>query len=304
MDRKIDSKTVFSKVFDYLFMFVGVAICAVGVNLFFIPFRIHSGGISGIATILYYVFSKKVPLGVMIIVLNLPLFIIGLKVIGKRFMLRTTFSTLVYTVIIDTTSTWLSNVSASIVAENNSTTDMILFSLFGGCMMGIGLGMVFTRNACTGGSDLLAEILRKKGISLSMGTIMFFFDLFTIVLSYIVFKNLMLCLYSVIAIFTSMKLIDFILDGANIAKAVFIISEHSDKIAEAIMSELKRGVTGLSGRGMYLKMERETLFCVVKNRQLPALKKIVKTVDRKAFLIVTTAHEVLGEGFTTFDKEL
>lgn len=170
--------------------------------------------------------------------------------------------------------------------------------------MGLGLGLVFTRNSCTGGSDLFAEILRRKGIHLSVGTLMFIFDTISIVMSLIVFKNLFLVLYSVIAIFLSMKVIDIILDGINVAKAVYIMSEKSEEIADAIIHTLGRGVTGLTGRGMYFRRERETLFCVVKNRQLPALKKLVKQMDSKAFLIVTSAHQVLGEGFGAFDKEL
>lgn len=301
---KIGAKAVWSKILDYFIITVGVTISAAAVNLFFIPYKIHSGGVSGIATVLYYVFNMKVPVGVLIIILNLPLFLIGLKVIGKTFMVRTLFATVVYTIVIDLTSGWLGRVSHMIVTENNNLPDLMLFCLIGGTIMGLGLGLVFTRNSCTGGSDLFAEILRRKGIHLSVGTLMFIFDTISIVMSLIVFKNLFLVLYSVIAIFLSMKVIDIILDGINVAKAVYIMSEKSEEIADAIIHTLGRGVTGLTGRGMYFRRERETLFCVVKNRQLPALKKLVKQMDSKAFLIVTSAHQVLGEGFGAFDKEL
>jgi uncharacterized membrane-anchored protein YitT (DUF2179 family) len=129
------------------------------------------------------------------------------------------------------------------------------------------------------------------------------FDGISVIMSLIVFKNLLLVLYSVIAIFISMKVIDLILDGANVAKAVFIMSEKSEQIADAIIHTLGRGVTGFAGRGMYFKRERETLFCVVKNRQLPALKKLVKQMDNKRFQLLL-AHQVLGEGFGAFDTEL
>lgn len=297
-------KAVWPKVLDYLIMIIGVTISAAAVNLFFIPYKIHSGGVSGIATVLYYLFNSKVPVGVLIVLLNLPLFLIGYKVIGKTFMIRTMFSTLAYTVAIDVTAQWLAKVSNEIVIESNNIPDLMLFCLFGGALMGLGLGMVFTRNSCTGGSDLFAEILRRKGIHYSVGTLMFMFDGISVIMSLIVFKNIVLVLYSVIAIFISMKMIDLILDGANVAKAVFIMSEKSEQIADAIIHTLGRGVTGFAGRGMYFKRERETLFCVVKNRQLPALKKLVKQMDNKAFLIVTSAHQVLGEGFGAFDKEL
>ena len=297
-------KGIWPKVLDYLIMTIGVTISAAAVNLFFVPYKIHSGGVSGIATVLYYLLDYRVPVGVLIVILNLPLFIIGYKVIGKTFMLRTLYSTLAYTVAIDVTSKWLLRVSKEIVLESNNLPDLMLFCIFGGALMGLGLGMVFTRNSCTGGSDLFAEILRRKGIHYSVGTLMFMFDGISVIMSLIVFKNLLLVLYSVIAIFLSMKMIDLILDGANVAKAVFIMSEKSEQIADAIIHTLGRGVTGFSGRGMYFRKERETLFCVVKNRQLPALKKLVKNMDDKAFLIVTSAHQVLGEGFGAFDKEL
>lgn len=301
---KTSMNKIWPKVFDYFIITIGVLLSAAAVNLFFMPYKIHSGGVSGIATVLYYIFKAKIPVGVLIVALNLPLFLVGLKVIGKTFMARTLYATLAYTVAIDLTAPWLTTLSNEITIESNNIPDLMLFCLFGGAIMGFGLGMVFTRNSCTGGSDLFAEILRKKGIHLSMGTLMFMFDVISIVMSLIVFKNLVLVLYSILAIFISMKVIDLILDGANVAKAVFIMSDKSEQIADAIIKVLGRGVTGLSGRGMYFKRERETLFCVVKNRQLPALKKLVKQMDEKAFLIITSAHQVLGEGFGAFDKEL
>lgn len=219
-------------------------------------------------------------------------------------MIRTLYATVMYTVAVDVTAKWLSEVSKKITIESGNIPDLMLFCFFGGALMGLGLGIVFTRNSCTGGSDLFAEIMRRKGIHYSIGTLMFMFDGVSVLMSLIVFKNLLLVLYSVIAIFVSMKVIDLILDGANVAKAVYIMSDKSEEIADAIINDIGRGVTGFAGRGMYFKQSRETLFCVVKNRQLPALKKLVKELDSKAFLIVTTAHQVLGEGFGAFDKEL
>ncbi len=297
-------KVAWSKIADYIVMTVGVVISAAAVNLFFVPYKIHSGGVSGIATVLYYIFNNKVPVGVLVAILNLPLFLIGYRIIGKRFMIRTLYATVMYTVAVDVTAKWLSEVSKKITIESGNIPDLMLFCFFGGALMGLGLGIVFTRNSCTGGSDLFAEIMRRKGIHYSIGTLMFMFDGVSVLMSLIVFKNLLLVLYSVIAIFVSMKVIDLILDGANVAKAVYIMSDKSEEIADAIINDIGRGVTGFAGRGMYFKQSRETLFCVVKNRQLPALKKLVKELDSKAFLIVTTAHQVLGEGFGAFDKEL
>ncbi len=301
---KTKAPDIWTKIFDYLVMTFGVFISAIAVNVFLVPFKIHSGGVSGIATVLFYIFKEKVPLGVLIILLNLPLFIAGIKVIGKRFMIRTLFATLGYTIAIDLTASWLNKIAEHIHIESNAIPDLLLFCLFGGALMGLGLGLVFTRNSCTGGSDLFAEILRKKGIHLSMGTLMFMFDIISVVMSLIVFRNFLLVMYSIFAIFVSMKVIDFILDGVNFAKAVYIMTEKSEEMADLIIEKLGRGVTGFYGRGMYLKKDRETLFCVVKNRQLPALKKLVKEKDDKAFMIITTAHQVLGEGFGAFDKDL
>lgn len=167
--------------------------------------------------------------------------------------------------------------------------------------MGVGLGLVFRSGATTGGTDLAARIIHHFFPSFTMGQILLLVDAAVVVFAAVSFNSFLLALYAIVSLFISSKFIDTILEGVNFAKALFIISNRSDEIANNILDSLDRGVTGLKGKGMYTGDDKQVLFCVVHRRQIPQVKAIVKKVDENAFIILTDVREVLGEGFKTYD---
>ncbi len=286
----------------YCAIAVGSAIVAVGINIFLYPYRIAPGGITGLATIINYMINGFLPLGVIIILLNLPLFIAGIIKLGWKFMLRTLYATIIMSVVIDVTAPYLRHLGEYLL--NGAETDLILFAFFGGLVVGIGMGLIFRMNATTGGTDLMAELLRRSGINITMGQAVMIFDILIVVLAGVYFQSLMLALYAIIAVLVSAKVIDSILEGFNFAKGMFIISSQHELIARKITTELGRGLTGLTGTGKYTGDNKEILFCVARAKYIPDIKRIVKESDPGAFVVVTNVHEVLGEGFQGFDNKI
>jgi len=293
-------KKIFRSVKDYLWIILGSIITAISINVFMVPFKIAPGGVSGVATVLHYLSFGKFPVGTTMLVLNVPLFLAGIKFIGKKFALRTLFSTIVLSLFIDATqtlSTYFVEKYLSRLENSSATPDMLLYSIFGGLLMGIGLGIVFRFGATTGGSDLAARIVSHFKPNYTMGETILFIDCSVIVFAAISFQSFQLGLYSIVTLYISSKVIDAILEGVNFAKAVLIISDKSDQIAVRILKELDRGVTCLKGTGMYTGENKEVLLCVLHRGQLPQLKEMTKEVDEKAFVILADIREVLGEGF-------
>ena len=167
--------------------------------------------------------------------------------------------------------------------------------------MGVGLGIVFRSGATTGGTDLGARIIHHFIPHFTMGQILLFIDTSVIIFATIAFGSFQLGLYAIVTLYISSKVIDAILEGVNFAKSVFIISDKPDEIADKILKDLDRGVTALKGTGMYTGLDKKVLFCVLHRSQIPALKEMVKSIDERAFVILTEIREVLGEGFTTYD---
>jgi uncharacterized membrane-anchored protein YitT (DUF2179 family) len=179
--------------------------------------------------------------------------------------------------------------------------DLLLYSLFGGFIMGAGLGMVFRSGATTGGTDLAARIVNHFVPNLTMGQLMLIIDGGVVIFASIAFNSVLLGLYAIVTLYVSSKVVDAILEGVNFAKVVLIISEKSEEIADRILTDLDRGVTALHGKGLYTGNEKEVLLCVIQRGQLPALKEITQKIDEKAFIILTDIREVLGEGFKTYE---
>ena len=281
---KLKVKKFFGNWQDYLIITLGSLITAVSINMLLVPNKIAPGGVSGAATVLYYLF--QFPVGTTMLVLNIPLFILGIRYLGGTFGVKTLFSTVILSVIIDLTA------FLPVITE-----DPLLASLYGGAIMGAGLGLVFRSGATTGGTDLAAKIVHKFVPFLSLGQILLFIDFVVIVFAAAVFKNYDLALYAIVTLFVASKLIDGILEGVNFAKAVFIISTKAEHIAEKVLKDLDRGVTGLNGTGMYTGENKTVLMCVLARREIPVLKSIVKEIDKDAFVILTDVREVLGEGF-------
>ncbi|MCX7921003.1 MAG: YitT family protein [Clostridia bacterium] len=289
----------------YLWIILGSFITALSINVFMVPYKIAPGGVSGIATVIYYLSGERFPVGLTMLVLNVPLFIAGWRYIGGKFALRTLFSTIFLSFAIDGTEKFTRYFVESYLTKPGhfpSTPDLLLYSIFGGFMMGVGLGIVFRWGATTGGTDLGARIVNHFIPNLTMGQLLLFIDTSVIILAAVAFQSFQLALYAIVTLFVSSKVIDALLEGVNFAKAVFIISDNSELIAERILKDLDRGVTGLKGTGMYTGHDKKVLLCVLHRGQLPTLKEIVRDVDNRAFIILTDIREVLGEGFKTYEQ--
>lgn len=287
---------------DYLWIILGSVITAVAINVFLVPYKIAPGGVTGIATVAYYLISGRLPVGTIMLILNVPLFIFGFRFIGHKFIVRTLFSTILLSVAIDLSLPFTDLFIRQLALEKlTAGPDLLLYSIFGGFFMGLGLGLVFKSGATTGGTDLAARIIHHFNPSMSMGKALLFIDTAVILFAAIAFNSFLLALYAVLSLYISTKIIDVILEGVNFAKAVYIISDSADEIARDIMKELDRGVTALNGTGMYTGNGKKVLFCILQHGQLTLLKALVKKIDPSAFIILSDVTEVLGEGFKTYE---
>lgn len=277
-------KNVIKNVLSYILIITGSFVTAISINLFLVPNKIAPGGVSGIATVFFHVFDF--PVGIVMLLINIPLFIIGMKSVGSKFGLKTVIATILLSGFIEAT-TWI----------KPPTNDMMLSAVFAGAIGGIGLGLVIRGGATTGGTDLAARILHKYLPGFSIGNILLVIDFLVIIFASLVFNNYELMLYAIITLFLTTKFIDYIVEGADFAKAAYIISDKPDEIAKKIIKELDRGVTSLYGQGGYTHNEKKVLLCVIKRHEIVRLKTLTKEVDKNAFIIVNDVKEVLGEGF-------
>lgn len=277
---------------SYMLIMIGSIITALSISIFLAPYKIAPGGVSGLAIVIHYLSGTRIPVGIAVLVMNIPLLILGARYIGKRFIIKTMFATAIMSVSID-----ISEAYVLPQLQSELTKDFLLASIFGGAIMGLGMAAVFRESATTGGSDLAAKIIHGWLPHYSIGAIIFMVDGAIIAAAALVFKSIELVMYALVAIFVSSKVIDTILEGINFAKGVFIVSDKSQYIAKRIMDELERGVTGLDGMGMYTGNKKQVLLCVVSRSQIPILKQLAYEEDQKAFIIMTDIREVLGEGF-------
>lgn len=264
---------------------IGVMIVALALNLFLIPNRLAAGGVSGLATILFYSFG--LPIGPVIAISNVLLLIAGIMVFGRGFGAKTIYGAFSLGFFV-----YMTEGLAPI------TTDPFLATLYGGILSGIGMGIVFWYGANTGGTDILAQILTRYS-NLAIGQLFLAIDMFVTLLAWRVF-GAKLALYGLIAVFIMGRVIDLVLEGVTYEKAAFIISDKASEITEAIFSELDRGASLLGAKGAYTGRAQNIILCVVSRRQLEHLREIVGRIDAKAFTIVTDAREVRGEGFRSF----
>ncbi|HSH35944.1 YitT family protein [Schnuerera sp.] len=262
---------------------VGVFLLAIGLTFFLEPNTIAPGGVTGFAI----VFKKitGIPVYITNLVINIPLFIIGIIILGKNFGWKTLYATALLSLFL------------KIIPVQAVTPDLLLSSIFGGLVSGIGLGIVFKFGGTTGGTDLAGSILNKFFPSLSLATFMMAIDVLVVAFAGIVDKKVETSLYSVISLFITVKVIDLILEGIGYLKGFIIITNNPEEISEKIMKDLDRGVTLFKGKGMYTKDEKDVLLCVVNRFQFTKAKDIVYNIDKDAFIMVTEMSEVLGEGF-------
>ena len=258
----------------------------------FDPNGIAFGGITGLAQIVNRLFPAA-PVGVTVIVLNIPLFILGWKLIGGKLLVSSLYAMFISSVFIDLLTP----------LYDWQPMEPLLACIFGGLLMGASLGVVFLQGATTGGTDLAARLLKLKFKWLPMGKLLMGVDLAVIVLVALFFRNLNTALYGLVALYISTLAVDGILYGLDNAKVAYIISDHNDEISSAIVQDLDRGVTILHGQGAYTGAEKQVLMCAFKQREIAAIKAAVKDIDPDAFLIVCNAHEVLGDGFREYKKD-
>lgn len=273
--------------FSYFQIILGAVIGGAAYPLFMTPNRIAPGGITGIATILNHVLGS--PVGTVSLILNIPLFLISFRAMGKVFVFRSLVATFLFSLAID------------ILPLKPMTDDPLLGSLYGGVMLGAGLGLIMRGGATTGGSDMVARMVHKRFQFISTGSFLFAID-FAVVVSAGFFIGTTEALYALINIFLTAKVMDVIIIGFSSNKACFVISSRWQEISERIMREMDRGVTQLSARGAYTGTERPTLLCVIGRSEITAFKRILREEDENAFVIIVEAHEAIGDGFSALEK--
>ncbi|MBP3542141.1 MAG: YitT family protein [Clostridia bacterium] len=260
----------------------GCLVGAASYPWFLTPNHIAPGGITGIATVLNYLFQW--PVGTVSLILNIPLFLIGYKAMGKSFVIRSLVATVLLSLFID------------FLPLKPMTDDPLLGSIFGGVLLGIGLGFVLKGGATTGGTDMAARVVHNHIPYLSVGLILFAIDCLVVILAGFQIE-VKYALYAFICLYVSSKMIDVVMEGLTTEKACYISSLKWDSIRQALMEELGRGVTLISAKGGYRGEERPMVLCVVSAQELGRLKTIVRREDPTAFVYISDAHEVLGEGF-------
>ena len=284
-----------NNLFDYVMIMLGSLIMAIGLMLFLVPNKVSAGGVSGISTILYHMFNW--PAGITMLALNIPLFLIGIKVFGRKFGMKTFWGII-----------WISLFSDLIdviLKLPPLTTDPILATIYGGLLLGGGLGIIMKGRGTTGGSDIIARILNKY-FHLSLGISFMIIDTVIIITMGIIFKNVELILFCLITLAISSKVVDMFIEGLTSERAITIMSKNWEVIANQIMDEVNRGVTGLDSVGMHTNSEKKTLYCVVATRQIEHIRRIVKREDPFAFVTITNVSIMQGEGFrerTTLNEE-
>jgi uncharacterized membrane-anchored protein YitT (DUF2179 family) len=264
---------------------LGAVLTAIALNMFLIPNKVAAGGVSGLATVLHYLLG--LPVGATMLALNIPLFIASVKVLGVKFGVRTLYGAAILSVAIDVTAPFIPVL----------TRDLLLSSLYGGVLSGVGMGLVFKFEGTTAGTDLAAAIINKL-TRISVGQALLSVDFFVITSAGIAFQSAELGLYALLSLFLTSHVIDLVQEGPSTAKAFLIMSDESAQVAERIMRELGRGVTIFQGKGAWTGQTREVVFCVVSTSEVTRLKDLVHKIDPLAFVILADTHEVMGEGFT------
>ena len=270
--------------FEILLIMLGAMTMSVATSLFLLPNQLSSGGFSGLATITYYLFNWK--MGTVILLLNIPLFVLAFIRIGKEFVFKSIIGTLFLSIFIDFFDKF-----------NPLTTDRFLSCIYGGILIGLGTSLILKATASTGGSDLVSYIIKSFKSGLSTSNLIVVFDAIVITLNVLCFKQLEIGLYSAISIYLMGKVIDIVFEGVGFSKMIFVISDKYKKISNEIGSKVLRGTTGIYSKGQYTNEEKMMLMCVASRREVIEIKQIIKKIDPLAFIVITNAREVYGKGF-------
>lgn len=280
-------KNVFKEfLLQSLGLVVGCIFMSIGINMFFKPYTIAPGGLSGLSLVLGKLTGLPIP--VVMLAIGIPLVIFSIKILGVKDSIKTLIGMTVFSIVLGVTSS-LSNFDV--------TKDVLLCSISGALCLGIGLGIVLKMDASTGGTDLIALMLNRAFPSVPLSKFMVILDGMVVISAGIASKNLETALYSGVALYIIVKIVDAIVSGLNYSKAFMIISNESDILRDGITKELDRGVTFLQGKGGYTNEDKNVLLVVVSKKQEVHLKKVIKNIDPSAFIIVSDVHEVLGQGF-------
>lgn len=287
---------IFSKrwLLHYSLIVVGSFILASGFVLFITPYKIVPGGVYGISIVLHHLFGT--PVGLMALAFDIPLTIIGIKVLGPRFGMKTVVGFVLTAVFVDTLTYFYGT-------EPLVQGDPLLSSIFGGLFVGLGLGLIFKSRATSGGSDIIAMIIGKY-TKIPIGQLMIIVDSAIVVVGLFAFQDWKIPLYSLIVIFITGKVIDVVLEGANYDKVILIISDKTKEIREKILNDLNRGGTLLNGEGLYNNFERKIILTVVNRRETVMLQDYINKIDPNAFVTVMNANEILGNGFKSLKEKV
>ena len=270
----------------------GAAIYAFGLTYFVVPHHLFEGGATGITLITYYLFN--IPISVMNLIINIPLFILAWKIFGAK----TLYSSLLGTISL---SIWLA-IFEKIPLSFNLEGDLVIVALVAGVLLGLGLGIIFNAGGTTGGTDIVARILNKY-TNISVGKLLFALDFLILMLILIIFQDLRLVTYTLLFDFIVSRVIDLIGEGGYAGKGFMIITQKPVEVADKINEELGRGVTFISGQGYYSQKDLKIIYCIVARNEMIKMKELIHTIDPRAFITITEAHEILGEGFTFVNEE-
>ena len=289
--KETEKNQALKTILKYITIIVGAAIYAVGFQFFMFPNAIVSGGIVGISMIINH--FTNLPVGVMTIIMNIPLFAVAWRYFGLDFLVGSLAGMVLSSVFVDLFAL------KGIV----STTDPMLASIIGGVVKGFGLGVIYFVGATTGGIDIVAKFLRRQNPHINFGTIILIIDVVIIAAYAVILNKYESAMYSVIAMFVVSKVIDLVLYGIDNSSICYIISENSEELIQEIISgHMRRGVTVLEGEGAYSHKKKHVIMCVIKRTQIAELRKLVRTVDEHAFFIVSDAKNVFGNGFENISE--
>ena len=267
---------------SYWQIIIGSLIGAVAYPLFLVPNHIAPGGLTGLATVLNYLFQW--PVGTVSLLLNIPLFIVGYRSMGRVFAFRSLFATVLFSFLID------------LIPLPSMTANPLLGAVFGGVLLGAGLGLILRGGATTGGTDMAARMVHSRFQHVSVGALLFVIDCAVVLMAGVTIEA-EYALYAFISIYVSSRVIDMVMMGLTSDKACYVISEKHESIKQELMTQLERGVTVLHAEGGWSGQSRPLLLCVLSAQEVGRLKAIVRSVDESAFVFISDAHEVLGEGF-------
>jgi uncharacterized membrane-anchored protein YitT (DUF2179 family) len=288
---------------NYSLIITGTFILAAGFVFFITPYRIVPGGVYGISIVIHYMTKgmfafapEGFPVGLMGLIMNIPLTILGIKILGPRFGIKTVLGFVLTSAFMDGLTWWWGDMP---LVED----DALLSSIFGGVLVGFGLGLIFKSKASSGGSDIVAMIFAKY-TKLPVGQLIIYVDSVIVLVGLVAFGDWRIPLYSWIVIFITGKVIDVVMQGINYDKTLFIISDKYDEIRDKIINDLDRGGTFISGKGMFNGDEKTIIFTVVNRRELAMIEEFIHKTDPRAFLTVMDANDIIGEGFRSIEEKV